>query len=367
VTVLPDGTYATQTALSESAKAAGDEDAFKGPALQKLVLDGDVFLGSVAVLALTKLVLKGADTADQKLRTLLLACNVLKRAKTFDQVCCMGGWGLTRHARTGGTRGVFETLLRQQRDAKERDKKALEAQIKAQPFEQVPFRQLRAKTALGVWTDEADDDMCLELALGNGKQAQHGEPRAGRGLTQRSGFAACAGRRVFQSKTNNRVNVYTNGGDAAAGSASKAGNIHALTGSTDPVYVEATVRCRRPAAAAAAWGLTTTTQVTVADFDIVVDFLVINRTDTTLTNVEIELCVVGDLKLGERHPPFTMGPRDYKALQTSIKVVRVWRALTGADWRRAGEHRDGPHLRQRVVRPPADTHDDAHRAAGDLH
>src|SRR5690606_25830102 len=70
--------------------------------------------------------------------------------------------------------------------------------------------------------------------------------------------------------------------------------------SSDPVYVEATV--------------------VVHDFDIVIDFLIINRTDQTLTNVEVELFVVGDLKLTDRHPPFTMAARDQRTLTTNIKV-----------------------------------------------
>jgi len=196
---------------------------------------------------------------------------------------------------------VFEQLLKEQRDASEQSKRELEAQIKAQPFEPIPFRQLRARATLGAWTDEADDDKCMQLALGGAAASSSAAAAAA------AAAAADENRHVFRSKTNHQVNVYTNGADVAGGGgggggqASSAGNIHALTGSTDPIYVEATV--------------------TVADFDILVDFLVINRTDTTLTNVELELCTVGDLKLGERQPPFSMGPRDYKTFQTNIKVA----------------------------------------------
>ena len=73
-----------------------------------------------------------------------------------------------------------------------------------------------------------------------------------------------------------------------------------LTGFADPVYCEAYVR--------------------IHEFDIVLELLVINRTDTTLTNVALEMSVMGDLKLVDRPPIFTLGPRDSRTLKANIKV-----------------------------------------------
>ena len=53
-----------------------------------------------------------------------------------------------------------------------------------------------------------------------------------------------------------------------------------ITGYSDPVYAEATV--------------------TVHDYDIVLDILIINRTSSTLTNLTVDLATMGDLKLVER-------------------------------------------------------------------
>jgi len=153
------------------------------------------------------------------------------------------------------------------------------------------FRQLRGRSALGT-SEELDDDAAMSLAV----KGQSG--------------GDSSNNRKFVSRTNNRVNVYTSHSDASVPDADEAAgkkndqwthkNIHALTGSTDPVYVEATV--------------------VVHDFDIVIEFFIINRTEQTLTNVEVELFVVGDLKHTDRHQPFTMGPRDQKMLVTNIKV-----------------------------------------------
>lgn len=55
--------------------------------------------------------------------------------------------------------------------------------------------------------------------------------------------------------------------------------VHQLTGFADPVYCEAFVK--------------------VHEYDVVLELAIINRTDTTLTNVTVELSTMGDLKLGE--------------------------------------------------------------------
>ena len=56
--------------------------------------------------------------------------------------------------------------------------------------------------------------------------------------------------------------------------------IYYIAGYSDPVYAEATV--------------------TVHDYDIVLDILIINRTSSTLTNLTVDLATMGDLKLVER-------------------------------------------------------------------
>jgi coatomer subunit beta len=91
------------------------------------------------------------------------------------------------------------------------------------------------------------------------------------------------------------------GGDVAEDFQARLKRVHQLTGFADPVYAEAYVR--------------------VHEYDIVLEMLLINRTDATLTNVTVELSVMGDLKVVERPAPFTLGPRDSKAVKGSIKVA----------------------------------------------
>jgi len=77
---------------------------------------------------------------------------------------------------------------------------------------------------------------------------------------------------------------------------SKLGKVIQLAGFSDPVFAEA--------------------YVNVNQYDIVLDVFVVNQTPDTLQNFTLELSTVGDLKLVEKPPPFTLAPHDF----TNIKV-----------------------------------------------
>jgi coatomer subunit beta len=83
-------------------------------------------------------------------------------------------------------------------------------------------------------------------------------------------------------------------------SAHRMRHVYQLTGFSDPVYAEAIV--------------------TVHDFDIILEMLVINRTPHTLTNLTVELATMGDLKLVERPQSYTIGPNNQHTLRANIKV-----------------------------------------------
>lgn len=73
-----------------------------------------------------------------------------------------------------------------------------------------------------------------------------------------------------------------------------------LTGLSDPVYAEAVV--------------------TVHEYDIVLDVLLINQTNESLSNVCLELATVGDLKLCERPQNYAMAPHANINIRANIKV-----------------------------------------------
>jgi len=73
-----------------------------------------------------------------------------------------------------------------------------------------------------------------------------------------------------------------------------------LTGFSDPIYAEACV--------------------SVHQFDIELDILIINQTKRTLQNVTLELQTSGDLKLVEKPEPVVLTSRQSERLKASIKV-----------------------------------------------
>ena len=74
-----------------------------------------------------------------------------------------------------------------------------------------------------------------------------------------------------------------------------------MSGYSDPVYAEASV--------------------TVHDYDIILEILIINRTGNTLTNLTVELATMGDLKLVERPQPHTIGPKDERRYVVVLSFV----------------------------------------------
>ena len=84
------------------------------------------------------------------------------------------------------------------------------------------------------------------------------------------------------------------------GTGTRLSHVYQLTGFADPVYAEA--------------------YVTVHDYDIILEILIISRTAATLSNLTVELSTMGDLKLVERPLSLTIGPLDQRSISANIKV-----------------------------------------------
>jgi coatomer subunit beta len=94
-----------------------------------------------------------------------------------------------------------------------------------------------------------------------------------------------------------RATGYTDGGSLLSNELS---HVYQLSGFADPVYAEAFV--------------------TVHEYDILLEILVINRTPNTLANLTVELSTMGDMKIVERPQSQTIGPLDQMTIRASIKV-----------------------------------------------
>ncbi|RLN55104.1 hypothetical protein BBJ29_003484 [Phytophthora kernoviae] len=274
--VLADGTYATETSYAApSAKASKAEDE-NVAGLRRLLLNGDFFLGAAVASTLTKLCLRASngDLAGATARNATIKKLSKASKHEIDQDSArrilMGVRVLLDPASAQAThaiiteecRAAYRNLLDTQKAQEAEAARAAAGGADGEPVthadDLINFRQLRGKKALGSTDIDIDDGADINRALG-----QQGD---------------------------GSDNEY-------AGSMR---HVHQLTGFADPVYAEA--------------------YVTVHDYDIVLEILVVNRLPQTLTNLSVDLSTIGDLKLVERPQPQTIGPLDQRSIRANIKV-----------------------------------------------
>lgn len=271
--VLPDGTYATVTS-TETVGGTKDEEAV--PHIRKLVTGGDILLGAVASVCLTKMALKSTgDAAAHRCQGALLTCAGVGRladvkragrvgvhADCLDRItqCVRILLDPVVREKLGPTflsscHDAFTGLVAQQKSIKNKASELEKKSLASQADDLIQFRQLRSQAVQGgieVDLMDADD---ISRAIGV---------------------------------------------DGAGSEGSRLKHVYQLTGYSDPVYAEASV--------------------TVHDYDIVLEMNIINRTPNTLTNLTVELATMGDLKLVERPQSYTIGPLDERKLRANIKV-----------------------------------------------
>lgn len=277
--VLSDGTYATQTVYSEVKKVEDDT-----PGLRKMLIDGDVFLGSVVSSTLTKLCLRASDMPDSftpqstkqmTMQALLVMCAIVKMAETTITaqrssladcseritLCTRAlldpkANALLKPIMLGKGKAAFGTFLKSLKDKDSKENKKEEAtKPVVQADDLIHFRQLRSSA---VASGELDLDDGHDLARATGYEG---------------------GSSLLSHELN---------------------HVYQLSGFADPVYAEAFV--------------------TVRDYDISLEILVINRTPNTLSNLNVELSTMGDMKIVERPQSQTIGPMDQTTIRASIKV-----------------------------------------------
>jgi len=274
--ILSDGTYATQTVASAPAVTNSDQN--RRSCLRKLLEGGDVFLGCALGANLTKLALRAMDimgpgtTQAKQIQvfSLKVLCSVAKIVQSCpnsqkgafvdcaEQVslCCR----LLLDPSTRESLGeVFLDGCRESYAALlSREKAALAMAESA-----------KIKTAVS-----QPDDLINIRQLRLGGSTGPGDLYDGDDINKATGIDG------------------ENDG--------RKGRIYQLSGFSDPVYTEA--------------------NVTVHDYDIVLEILVINRTPQTLTNLTVELATMGDLRLVERPQAHTIGPLDQRVIKANIKV-----------------------------------------------
>lgn len=279
--VLADGTYATESALTSQSAAAARLEAVKAaqkPPLRQLILDGDWYLSTVLSSALTKLVMRHSEVSEDAARTnalraeaMLIMISIIRVGQSqfvkipidedsVDRImCCVRS--LAEFSQRKELETTFLTDTR----------KAFRAMVQVEDKKRAAQEaDEKAKTAVQV-----DDSIPI------------------RQFTKKSGVEGAEEIELDLAKAT--------GGDSTLETASsKLSRVVQLTGFSDPVYAEA--------------------YVTVHQFDIVLDVLLVNQTLETLQNLSVEFATLGDLKVVERPTTHNLGPRDFLNVQATVKV-----------------------------------------------
>ncbi|KAK9266069.1 hypothetical protein L1049_019060 [Liquidambar formosana] len=279
--VLADGTYATQSAASETAFSPPTlvQGSLASGNLRSLLLTGDFFLGAVVACTLTKLVLRLEEVQPSKVevnkastQALLIMVSMLQLGQSsflphpidndsYDRIvlCIRLLCNTGDEIRKIWLQSCRQSFVKMLSDKQFRETEELKAKAQishAQPDDLIDFYHLKSRK--GMSQLELEDEVQDDLKRATGEFIRDGDD------------------------------------------ANKLNRILQLTGFSDPVYAEA--------------------YVTVHHYDIVLDVTVINRTKETLQNLCLELATMGDLKLVERPQNYTLAPESSKQIKANIKV-----------------------------------------------
>jgi coatomer subunit beta len=278
--VLADGTYATQTVYSEPKLNLSSLD--KTPHLRKMIISGDIFLGEIVSSCLTKMCLRapdlGIDAVTVKgmtVKALLAMCGIVKMAEVTVgaqkssladcqervTLCCRvlldpKATALLKNTILSEGKNSFAAFLKNLQDKELKDKEDASDELVAAQADDLIH--FRQLRSMTAQGGDIDLDDGTDLARATG---------------------------------------YADGGSLLSNELS---HVYQLSGFADPVYAEAFV--------------------TVHEYDILLEILLINRTPNTLSNLTVELSTMGDMKIVERPQSHTIGPLDQMTIRASIKV-----------------------------------------------
>ncbi|KAL6053952.1 Coatomer subunit beta [Balamuthia mandrillaris] len=308
--VLSDGTYATQSAITAAAppqRAKGNKGL-----LRQLLLEGKFFLASALATALTKMAYRCFTLSDisassrnsfvaevclilvsiLKLGKILLSSSSVSsafasssssfgsssRSKTFSSDKSQDPDSLSRVslclnlllARSKGEQRVafaervflsdcrkaFHNMLNESKEKEKQQREMKERERHIEADDLISMRQLAKKRAFGEMLSEDVDEADLRKA---------------------TGFS-----------------------DIQMDMSQRLCKLHQLSGLSDPVFVEA--------------------YINVNMYDLLIDMVIINQTQDTLQNLNVEVATTGDLRVCERPQSCNLGPFASINMKINIKV-----------------------------------------------
>ena len=279
--ILPDGTYATESALTSEAAVKAKLEAVKAaqkPPLRQLILDGDYYLSTALSSTLTKLVMRHSEISKDKARTNLLRAEAMLIMVSIIRV------GQSQFVKTLIDEDSVDRIMSCVRSLAEfAQKKELETVFLS-----------NTRKAFRTMIEHEEKKRAAKEAVEKAKTAiQVDDAVSIRQLTKKNAMEGAKAIELDLEKA-------TGGNTTSEDLTSKLSRVVQLTGFSDPVYAEAYVK--------------------VHQFDIVLDVLLVNQTTETLQNLSVEFATLGDLKVVERPITQNLGPHDFHNVQATVKV-----------------------------------------------
>lgn len=275
--ILADGTYATESAYSETTESKAKTNKNLRTPIRSLITDGDFYLASVLSSTLVKLILRLNKVSERK--DLL---NALKAEAMLIMVSIL---------RVGDSSYVKKKI---DEDSSER----IMSCIRFLSEDQTDIKLLEE-----AFLDDTMDAFKQQVEEQLSKQAKNTESLH---LTLEQVDEPIAFRQ-FVNKDNKVVDdnekelsAIQHGSQQKEDLTSRLNKIVQLTGFSDPVYAEAYVK--------------------VHQYDVTLDVLIVNQTTTTLRNLSVEFAALGDLKVVDKPTSNNIAPHGFHRTQTTIKV-----------------------------------------------
>lgn len=291
--VLPDGTYATESALLPSNDSNEDANALR---VRKLILSGDFYLASVLSSTLVKFVLRlgRLKTAERNLNALkaealLIMVSILRIgesgfvARRIDEDSADRILSCIRFLTDDNDRESIEKGFLE--DTKEAYKSQVETELKKQAEAQAKDLQDNA--------EHVDDAIVFRQVDKNG-----------------SSVAAVNDDLMLASGTTSKKENLS----------SRLNKILQLTGFSDPIYAEAYVK--------------------VHQFDVTLEVLLVNQTTNTLRNLSVEFATLGDLKVVDNGATANIGPYGFYNISVTVKVTSADTGVIFGNIVYDGQHSD---------------------------
>ncbi|OBA23951.1 Coatomer, beta subunit [Metschnikowia bicuspidata var. bicuspidata NRRL YB-4993] len=271
--ILPDGTYATENALTTAHASSDNEDEFP---IRKLVLTGDFYLASVLSSTFVKLVLR-----LERLQTTEKHLNALKAEALLIMVSILrfGESAFTPKKIDEDSADRILACVKFLTDAEDTD--------------------IISKGFLDDTKDAFKSQIRGEQEIKSKEQARDFHSKAARvddAITFRQ-FEKYDGSKIADDEES----LALTGAVKSENLISKLNKILQLTGFSDPIYAEAFVK--------------------VHQFDVTLDVLLVNQTTTTMRNLSVEFATLGDLKVVDKPSSVNIGPHGFHKVSVTVKVT----------------------------------------------